>query len=397
MAGQDLQTLYKIRDILRREEYTKSYNRKVNEDHANAASNAISSIQNRRVTVYNAYENKKRKLTDTLYLTRLFIIPAIVYAVAIIALLFVINSSAADNKEYYYMYLCATVSYLSLFVIGSATAEKTNKKNPKFKETLPHSGKVVFTAGAVAALCFVLTIVFANKVGIFAGFFNGVIAWVAYMFWPLANFLCLGSEPSLGLTIFFVVLGACIHWCICAGIDWENKAESNASVVEVKNEYERWNNEWNKAYNAEYDKIAPRFQKLKKPDTYTQEKRALASVLPLEFQTIDMVNKLIWCIEQKYAYDIVSARNWYLKQEQNAAMMQKMQTVINQLDEANRIQKKAAEEAAAAQRAAIAAIEKQTSTINKQMDKLNATARENAEANKKTAYYADKIHHEIKY
>ena len=31
------------------------------------------------------------------------------------------------------------------------------------------------------------------------------------------------------------------------------------------------------------------------------------------------------------------------------------------------------------------------------MDKLNKTAKENAEANQKTAYYADKIHHEIKY
>ena len=139
-------------------------------------------------------------------------------------------------------------------------------------------------------------------------------------------------------------------------------------------------------------------------DNYSQDKRALVSVIPANLQTLDMVNKLIWCIENRYADTIVQARNWYLQQEHNAVMMQQLNGVAKKVGDIEKIQKEAAAEAAMAHQAILgainnqtSAINKQTSSMNKQMDKLNKTAKENAESNKKTAYYADKIHHEIKY
>ena len=61
-----------------------------------------------------------------------------------------------------------------------------------------------------------------------------------------------------------------------------------------------------------------------------------------------MVNKLIWCIENRYADTIVQARNWYLQQEQNAAMMNQLNGVAKKLGDIEKIQKEAAAEAAMA-------------------------------------------------
>lgn len=399
MASQDLQSLYKIRDILKREEYIKTYNKNVNQNHINSTNNAISSLVTRKNMAQRGYENAKAKLRDGTFLTRGFIVPFVMYLVAIVALIILIGARAEENSLYYYMYLAVTVCYFSIILISSVTfaTEPTKSGGKTVPKDVPHSGKSMLVGFLSAVGGFILALFFAGKIGVFVGFFNKVIAFVAFLFWPLTNFLCLGSDKTLGLIIFFVILLVDIYWAVCINKDWDKTLNSSSEVKKAKEELDRCTNEYNKAYTAEFARQKPDFQKQLKPDTYTKEKNAMVSVLPLQFQNMDMVNKLIWCIEQKYAYDIVSARNWYLQQEQNAAMMQKMQQVANQLNEANEIRRRAAEEAAAASKATIAAIEKQTKEINKQMGKLNETAKENAAANKKTSELADKIHMEIKY
>ncbi len=122
-------------------------------------------------------------------------------------------------------------------------------------------------------------------------------------------------------------------------------------------------------------------------------------VIPQQFQNFDMVNKLIWCIEQRYAYDIVSARNWYLQQEHNAAMQQKMNNIANEVRRSNNIAAQAAADARAAHAEAMKAmnaLNKNVEKSNKLAEKGNQIARDNAAANQKAADYAEKTYDQLR-
>ena len=74
-------------------------------------------------------------------------------------------------------------------------------------------------------------------------------------------------------------------------------------------------------------------------------------------------------------------------------MMQRLNNIANEVRRSNDIAAMAAADARAAHAEAMSAIDE----VNKNIQKGNQIARESAEANKKTAYYAEKAHDQLKY
>ena len=400
MANQDLQTLYQLRDALKREEYIKTFNNGIDENLKKAANTAVTTYVTKKNAAYTKYARLKNEkvqgsINSAMRAALLFVlIPAAITAI----LIFILSSDVTKSL----LHLSCTVTWaLMVSWFASLGTDKQNQNR----------GRVIKTMFAVFALFFVITAIIASMYGV-SGFWRWLLAILVYAVWPIANFFFLKPVVWLSLVSLFFIL--------CAGIAplYENffartendkkddlrNAEQSSDVRQAKGEYDIACRAYETAYNREYERLAPSFQKLKKADNYTQEKRALLPVVPANLQNLDMVNKLIWCIEQRYADTIVQARNWYLQQAQNMAMMQKLDGVAATLNDMKKIQQRAADEAAAAHRATLAALQeqtdainKQTGAINKQLGKLNTTAKENAEANKQTAAAADKIHRELKY
>lgn len=398
MANQDLQNLYKMRDALKREEFVKSYNSTITKNHQAAAQNRVVNYTRAKNEAYNKYQSVKEshshgsdrdKFINNLCIT---IIPFVIGFVLSV----IISSNVARSLMHLF---CTWVWGFALAMIGCVNIESGNA----YKKKTVYTYLCFFIASLLGA------IITASMCGV-SGFWRWFGAFWLLVVWPIANFFFIGPVRWLSIISFLVAIFAGSFVITNSQKTEDDKntdafnAENNAEVKQAKAAYDRACAEYNTAYNAEYAKLSGEYKKLMRADNYSQDKRALASVIPANLQTLDMVNKLIWCIENRYADTIVQARNWYLQQEQNAAMMNQLNGVAKKLGDIEKIQKEAAAEAAMAHQAILgainnqtSAINKQTSDINKQMDKLNKTAKENAEANQKTAYYADKIHHEIKY
>ena len=388
MAQTDLQSLYKMRDILKREEYNAKYNKTINDNLVNTVNSELPEYLK-----YQTARNNYNKVVSDAKNGEIFsalakfpnIITFIVVLVSgVLALLFSANPARTMTCVF------ATAAWSRLIDLGYSLAE-----NDKVEKSIV--SKAIKTH-LLAFAAYTLLAIIANSVNGCSGFLAWTGAVLAFITWPIVNFFFL--KPLKWLNIAVYILLAIFSISFHPEMTKEAKSKNmdgNNNVREAKMKLDNAKREYDAAYSAKYAIIKPSYTKLLKPDTTTAEKRALVSVIPAQFQNMDMVNKLIWCIEQKYAYDIVSARNWYLQQEQNAAMMKKLNAVVASVEESNRIQAQAAREAAEAQKAALEAMKKQNVDMNKQMDKLNKSVKEGAEAAKETAYYAEKIHREIKY
>ncbi len=396
MANQDLQNLYKMRDALKREEFVKSYNSTITKNHQAAAQNGVVAYTREKNDKYNKYQVLKSQHThdrdkDILKSNLLWVI---IPFFAVFALILILSSDVTRSLMHLF---CTWVWTSAMFFMSSLDAADN-----KYRKTIKNTFMIIFFIMLLGAM------ITASMKGV-SGFWRWFGAFWILVAWPISNFFFIGPVRWLSLISFFLAMinGVVTLTENSFGKDKKTddiNAENHPEVRQAKAAYDKACAEYNAAYNAEYAKLSGEYKKMMRADNYSQDKRALASVIPTNIQTLDMVNKLIWCIENRYADTIVQARNWYLQQEHNAAMMQQLNGVAKKLGDIEKIQKEAAEEAAMAHQAILgainnqtSAINKQTSAMNKQMDKLNKTAKENAESNRKTAYYADKIHHEIKY
>ena len=396
MANNDLQQLYKMRDLLKTEEYVTSFNKNIDQQLINAVNGSIPELVKNKDEAYKKYQNVKEKAVNKIEGNSNFWILIIYIALVAIALLISLFQSSDFNASAIHI-LCTSI-WVLLFIM---------KEVFFWCDYIPIK-LFAFLAFAANAI---LLINFVSGQGV-EGFWGWLGAVIVLILWPISNFFFLGPVVWLSLVSFFVSL---IYLFASFSVMTPNaddkkanqsKADQTEEVKQAKAEYQRAYDTYCAAYWKQHGLIKGNYQKMKKRDTYTAEKKAMLNVIPANLQNMDMVNKLIWCIEQRFAYDIVSARNWYVQQEHNEAMQKKMQAVANELNQANRIQAQAAAEAAEANKAILAAIENQTyeqtkainnqtDSMTKQMEKLNQTARENADANKETATYAGKIYREF--
>lgn len=390
----DLQTLYKMRDIFKKEEYVKSYNAKVNEDLRAATNARVSKEMGAKNTAYNNWNNAFADKISSLNLRGVII--GAIFALIGVFLFPLIADLLCENDSWGRLYCYITALWMSVITafsfVGNHNYSEFSFNNVKInapKNTKKYKGLTTVIFIALIAFYFI------SAIGKFDNFDSGFLGVIVMLFWPIANFFIIGKASWLMLLVVVLIF---VWYIFLVGtpMGCESNASRAFSDSNVRNLYNVYNNAvavYNQAYNQENAKIKGQYTALLKPDTSAQEKRALESVIPKQFQDIDTVNKWIWCIEQKYANTIVEARNWYLQQAQNAAIQQKLATVASEMRRSNEIAAQAAADAKRAHEESMRAAAK----TQKSLDKLNATARENANTNKDIANSVDKIYTEIKY
>ena len=359
MANNDLQQLYELRSLIREEQSIVSYNKRVNQNLVSAVNSMIPEQVSRLNNAYNNYVNikekqkKKRKIIDIFKPALLQIL--VVGVLSVLALIF------SPNVPKTLFYIFCTAGWVSLYCLPSGI-----KNNVRFIICF-----ILPFAFAIFALCL------ASDAGVFWGWIGGLLV---FLIWPISNFFML--KPLIWLSIVSVVTIGIVFFLIKNNCNEKNdeeletEANNNSSVQIAYQNYERVNEEYQKAYNIQYAKIKDKYIKMLKPDTYSAKKKALQSLLPANLQTLDMVNKIIWCIEQKYAYDVVSARNWYRDQEFNEKIRDQIEAVTKRLNDLERLQKEAIQKADAQHQEIIEAyertgvmIEEQARNISSQIDK----------------------------
>ncbi|MBQ8528534.1 MAG: hypothetical protein IJ459_02225 [Clostridia bacterium] len=188
--------------------------------------------------------------------------------------------------------------------------------------------------------------------------------------------------------VYLVLFG--LNYCIIfgeIGIDL-TIAEKCPWVSSKFRKLEKVQKQYDEEYKICYEEAAELYANSYKEDTFAD---ILASCpIPNPLKTINMVSSLIWCIENGYARDIVGARNWYLQQERNQAMMDKLQGIA----EENRRQ---AEEAARFRERVVRQMERDSEAMQKASDEIASGVRDIASSNEKIlkeardiSYAADK-------
>jgi len=389
----DLQSLYKMRDILKREEYIKAYNAGVNENLKKAVVASLGEQQRQKKDAWWYYNEAREESIRAGSVKKNTVIPFVIFIV-IFAVMLSVTLSVCENTEYGLMYFFTTCANATLYLL-MGLSENLLKLLEKNREP-DHYGfkKAVYWIFLVSSL--ILSAVFAVSSGTLSGgFWSWVLAIIVLWLWPIANFFFVARASWWMLVVLAVMFITIISVAIAmTSVDVNNqKVEADPNVRSAKARYDKACADYDAAYKSQYAKMKDAFFKTLKPDTTTQEKRAMLPIIPQQFQNFDMVNKLIWCIEQKYAYDIVTARNWYLQQEHNAAMMQSMNNIAEQARRSNDIAAQAAADARIAHTEAMKAIDE----MNKNIQKGNKIAQSNAAANQQAADYAKKTHDQLKY
>ena len=393
----DLQALYKMRDILKREEYTKAYNDGVNENLKNSVNASLASWQGQKNSAWANYNRVKEGKVRAAFLKKSIITPLIIFAISFVVLL-LITLSVSKNVQYGLMYFFVSYASCTLYsMIGVLGQQQPGNKGYEY-----YSGLKTALFWIFFLTCLALSVYFAVSSGALSGgFWRFVLAILVFVMWIFANFFFVGKASwwmLLVLAAIYISLISVFVMMTSMGT-LGSKAESDPDVRAAKARYDKACADYDAAYNSQYAKMKAAFSKMLKPDTTTQEKRAMLPMIPQQFQNFDMVNKLIWCIEQRYAYDIVGARNWYLQQEHNAAMQQKMNSIVSEVRRSNDIAAQAAADARAAHAEAMKAmstLNKNVEQSNKLAEKGNQIARENAAANQKAADYAEKVYDQLK-
>lgn len=385
-----------MRDILKREEYTKAYNDGVRQNLKKSVCSAIPNELGRKNKAFQDYQSIRSEKQKELVKKKQHVIPTVLLLIAF-AVAIIITAIVSKDPMYGLMYFFVTCVWgmMISFVMVAGALDKQKPKN----EFFIGFRKALFSILIVVNI--VLSIVFASASGACDNFWKWLLAVVVFVAWIGANFFFIGKASWVVLVLAICVSVAIYKawtYMIYAG-DYGSKADCDDKVRIAKARYDQACADYDAAYNAQYAKMKDAFLKTLKPDTTAQEKRAMLPVIPQQFQNFDMVNKLIWCIEQRYAYDIVSARNWYLQQEHNAAMQQKMNNIANEVRRSNNIAAQAAADARAAHAEAMKAmnaLNKNVEKSNKLAEKGNQIARDNAAANQKAADYAEKTYDQLR-
>lgn len=392
----DLQSLYKMRDILKREEYVRTYNEGVKQNLKKSVCSTIATELGRKNKAYQDYQSIRSEKQKELVKKNHHVIPTVLLLIAF-AVAIIITAIVSKDPMYGLMYFFVTCVWgmMISFVMVAGASDKQKPKNEYFIGFRKALFSIMFVA------CIVLSIVFASVSGACDNFWKWLLAVVLFVVWIVANFFFIG-KASWVVLVLAICISVAIYKVWIGMIYAEDsgaKADCDDKVRIAKAHYERTCADYDAAYNAQYAKMKDAFLKTLKPDTSAQEKRAMLPVIPQQFQNFDMINKLIWCIEQRYAYDIVGARNWYLQQEHNAAMQQKMNNIANEVRRSNDIAAQAAADARAAHAEAMKAVNTLNKNVekgNKLAEKGNQIARDNVAANQKAADYAEKTYDQLR-
>ena len=359
MANTDLQYLYKMRELLEREEYVKNYNAQVIQN-LNTAVNITTSQQlEQKNKAQKYYENLKDQKFNTLNKRKRDII-LLIYWLAI-GLLSLLAVSISSNINRSLIFILCTTLWASVIMII----------------ILIGSEKGVSPLMLLSVACVFLVISLASSNGV-SGFFHWLGAIIVFITWPISNFFFM--KPVIWLSVITQIVNFVSILTVNAFMDDDvenNQSDKNystandADVISAKREFEKISKEYEEYYNHQYSLLKAEYQKALKGDTYTKEKRAMQSIIPANLQNLDLINKLIWCIEQRYANDIVSARNWYLQQAYNQAMLNKLNAIADETRKTRQVAERAAADAAAAHRAIIAAVNENTNAINNQSQTIS--------------------------
>lgn len=385
MANTDLQYLYKMREYLEQEEYIKEYNslidQKMNiafeQSCQKAKENVTQAEQNISQKTNHIKANIKADISE--WRIKTFIVSLLITIIAPIFLAILFSPDLPKTL----MYIFVTFLWGTCICIVN---------HDKFSENQ------MTTIIILMIVCLIGAIISASAYGV-SGFWQWLLAIILVTLWPIVNFFFL--KPLIWLSILTIILTfftSLLAYFIDAE-DTENEDVSNHNdIIEAKAQYEQACEVYQITRKRNYPILQAEFQKRKKnPNVYANEKKAMQSIIPANLQNLDLINKLIWCIEQRYANDIVSARNWYLQQAYNQAMLKKLDIVADECRAIRQIAARAAADAAAAHKAVLTALNENTNAINKQSDamnkefgKLNKTAERGVKAAERGANAAEK-------
>ena len=394
MANKDLQTLYKMREILEREEYTVSYNRAIDDKYNKDIEYTMIEYDKQKKPKPPVKPSPIIKDKIDIYIGipgfLLKILLSLVLLAAYVAVTIIMKNEVSDvifwsDSESSYDYLgtmhvlftsiwgCALILFIGSCVDGVIT-------------------RIVLQIGSLA-IGIVETIMVFNALelsGDFGGKGDLILAIVLLIFWPIANFIFLFSIESIKIWLL-ILLNFVIVMVVFAVLSFlisliDDDDDDIGICIRIRERTEKYKKKDAEKYKLESESFKqksivfeqerkvvleneqkekhPAYQKLKKSDNYSDDKKSMLGLVSSSMQNLKTINELIWCIEEMYATDIVSARQWCRQEKHFAIMEAGMRSLVSGVHNIATIQKKAVAEADKNAKAMLAAIDRQTKRID---------------------------------
>ena len=399
MANQDLQILYKMREILRREEYTKHYNSTLDVKYKKDIE-AKTNEYDRKLKPIPPVEPKPVfkpgiEIDFSIPDIALGIIIALVLLAAYIAVTLILQNKASEkiiflnDPSYNFMgevYVLATAVWgcLAIFFVSLIYGDLGIAIGPSVLSL----GSLVF---GIIEIVNIFNMLESN--GMLSSKSDWTWTIVMLVLWPVCLVILLLSLRPVGfcLVIVLSMVGAAVL-IICLSFftdidedidvnipitkgrlieNEEAKAKYKIAFADYQQEMRIFEQERKVTLDSEQKSMQLAYQKLKKVDNYSADKKAMLSEIPSSMQNLQTINEIIWCIEQKYARDIVEARQW-CRTEKHYEIMEKCAVATAAgIYNLNKIQAQAAADANKNAKAMLAAIDRQTERIDVQTDAIN--------------------------
>lgn len=398
----DLSILRQIRNLFYTRDAIKAHNKKVDDEIVSAVNKKIPQEFNNRKNAWSIYKDKKEQkkkaiprflsiLYPAIFLVLLGGFSALSYAVSAnqnlglivflvvgawfcggsVALGIYLMEAVVYSKSKAYVLLYVLYGLLALAVVGVLFFSLYNNWE-NIMSILPRRlGEFLSISPFLACVISTITLFATAPIAVY--FFLGKTSWLILLF----------------LAIFITVV--IVFMRVSLKDDYDKAADRSLGVLSAKQYYDKQYAIWKAAYNETKPSIAPLYE-----DDYWVDdiddrlSEYYNNPLPPSDINLKTINSLIWCIENRYAYDIVGAKQW-LRVE---ATINKFQA---QIEENARKQRELLarnnEENERRHQEQLAALRKQ----NSQLEKLNDTAKKNLEANQNAArelgYIDTKLRH----
>lgn len=397
----DLSILKEIRNLFNRKEAIKAHNKKVNEQIAIAVNKEIPKEFNNRKSAWNVYKEKKEQKKKSIPRFLSILYPAI-FLVLLGGFTALSYAVSANQKLGAVIFLVVGAWFCAgSIVLGIILREEVLYSQSKVCILL-YVLYGVLTVVSIGVLFFYLKNNWSNMYAALPGFvpitedgsFLGCAILTISMFAlaPIVILFFMGKTSWLVLLFALIFIAIVIVFMRVSLIDnYENAAERSLSVQSAKQYYDRQNAIWTAAYNKTKPSIAPLYEdEYWEDDINSRLSKYYNNPLPPSDINLKTINSLIWCIENRYAYDIVGAKQWLRMEatikkfqaqiEENARKQRELLAKKNEEDERRHQEQLAM---AKAQR--------------RELEKLNDTAKKNLEANqnatKELGYIDTKLRH----
>ena len=380
----ELQYLYRMRQILEYEQYAAEFNKELDKNINQVTERACLEESNNIRIADQKYLNTVNNTKEYIYdkkLSVFVIVCLLVIAIPICASVLV-SPNLAKSLTYIFVTLLWGFGFLCYF---AANAGKDG---------------TAIAFGVIAGFVAIFTIVAASNMGVH-GFWRWLLAVLVASWWPVTNFFFM--KPVIWISI---VTAAGVFFLLIyfqTMLENDKEAEEYEEVIEAKHNCVIAQKTHEYAYNVRYPLIKAELQKRKKNvNAYANEKRAMQGVVPTSMQNLNEIYKIIWCIEQRYANNIVEARNWFLTQEFREKVLQRMDIMIGEIisqrnvlahlnTEIQNLRVTVAEEVRKNTQAVIASGLSIEKTIKDQTNKINATAQNIADSNERISTTVDRM------